>query len=238
MLQAAVALDTGMQLFVGLYVPVRPISLFTIKAIKQSLDIQLTDNCKVLYETVKKEVNAEITNRELLRRKKEAEKLGASQRNFCKNRSNPIAWLASAIQRAPTERDMMHEARMRALMVPGHAHPPDVSIFRENVDVRRASAYALGKLLAFAIAIPIRALNAPMGVMKMSSEKRLDAYDACTQLCALNWLRYESRGNLPFGHRKTVVTPMAADGIERSPAGARIVDVVDEDMTKSSIEST
>ena len=238
MLQAAVALDTGMQLFVGLYVPVRPISLFTIKAIKQSLDIQLTDNCKVLYETVKKEVNAEITNRELLRRKQEAEKLGASQRNFCKNRSNPIAWLASAIQRAPTERDMMHEARMRALMVPGHAHPPDVSIFRENVDVRRASAHALGKLLAFAIAIPIRALNAPMGVMKMSSEKRLDAYDACKQLCALHWLRYESRGNLPFGHRKTVVTPMAADGIERSPAGVRIVDVVDEDMMKSSIEST
>ena len=236
MLQAAVALDTGMQLVVGLYVPVRPISLFTIKAIKQSLDIELKDNFKVLYETVKKDVNAEIVKREILRRKQQAEKLGASQRRFAKNGSNPIAWLASAIQRAPTQRNMMHEARMRALMFPGHARPPDVSIFRENVNVGRASVHALGKLLAFAIAVPIRALNAPMGAIKMSSEKRLDAYDTCKQLCALDWLRYNSKANLPFGHRKTVVTPIAAEDIERSPSGTRIVDVVDEGMTKSNVE--
>jgi hypothetical protein len=231
LVQAAVSLDTGIQLVVGLYVPVRPISLFTIKAIKESLDVQLKDNFKVLYETVKKDVKAELAKRDFLKAKQAEDKIASAHRRFQKNKSNPIFWLASAVQRAPTQLNMMHEARMRALMVPGYASPPDVSIFREEVDVGRASVHAFGKLLAFAIAVPIRALNAPMGVIKMYSEKRLDVFDTSTKFCALNWMSYKRQSHLAFGSRKSVVTPVAADEIERSPSGTRLVDVEDEDAS-------
>ena len=95
----------------------------------------------------------------------------------------------------------------------GGEDAPDVRIFRRDVDVGRAGLHAFSKLLAFAMQVPVRAVRAPIRIIQLSTETRMDVSDTLSQMCTLNWLR-GGRGKLPFGEcRADVIASSRDDGV-------------------------
>ena len=224
------------QLTVGVYVPVQPLSVRTIMAVKESIEADFKDDYKKLRDQVAKSVGAELEARE----KRAKEKADENQKRFkVRAKRNPLLWMSAALSRAPTSLTVEHARRTRALMVPGDERPPEVKMFRKDVHVGSASVYMFGKLIAFAVDVPIRALQAPMRLARASSKVRLDVSDAWTRFRAFTWLRPDrlqrdganGKEKLPFGTCEVLVRESSR--IKRSPSGTRIVDVVDEELSKA-----
>lgn len=210
LISVSVAIDYTFQLTVGPYIAVRPISLDTIKAIRDTLAREVDDEYQGIRDAILKQMETASDRENLLRVKKLKKQ---SKTRFAASSSNPLTWLKSAYKRAPTSLSIEHKTRMRALMRDGAEDAPDVRIFRRDVDVGRAGLHALSKLLAFAMQVPVRALRAPIRIIQISTETRLDVSDGLTQLCTLNWLR-PGRGRLPFGERRVrVVASSRSDSV-------------------------
>jgi hypothetical protein len=131
---------------------------------------------------------------------------------FAASSSDPLSWLKSAYKRAPTSLSIEHKTRTRALMRDGGEDAPDVRIFRRDVDVGRAGLHAFSKLLAFAMQVPVRAVRAPIRIIQLSTETRMDVSDTLSQMCTLNWLR-GGRRKLPFGECRADVIPSSRDDV-------------------------
>ena len=236
LLRASTSVEYVIQLIVGLYVPVQPLSLQTIAAVRDSLENELKDDYKRLRELVQRQMNIEIERRTKLSNKKTDD----LQKRFSNNsRINPLGWLAFAHSRAPTSLTRTHAHRTRAFMVPGDQNPPNVSVFRKDVDVGRATLHLFSELIMFAIDVPIRALSVPYRVASIASAASLNVYDGWVRFTAFNWVRSKERKRdvgvgkrelLPFGSRKVSVQPTA-----RATSG--VVDVVDDDIGERSVRA-
>lgn len=235
LMDLSVQTEYVIQLIVGAYVPVQPLSVSTIVAVKESIEADFKDNCKKLREQLSKTVGAELN----ARAKRRTEKADANQRRFkVRAKRNPLLWMSAALSRAPTSLTGEHALRTRALMVPGNECPPDVKIFRKDVHAGSASVHMFGKIIAFAVDFPIRALQAPMRLICASSKARLDARDAWVRFRTLKWLKPDrlrnggayGNGKLHLGISEVLVRESSQ--IKRTPSGTRIVDVVDEELSK------
>lgn len=209
LMRASVAIDYTLQLTVGPYIAVRPISLSTIKAIRDILAREVEDDYQAVRDAII--TNLETTNeRAYLQREMKLKK--EAKARFAKSSSNPASWLKSAYKRAPTSLSIEHKTRTRALMRDGGEDAPDVRIFRRDVDVGRAGLHAFSKLLAFAMQVPVRAVRAPIRIIQLSTETRMDVSDTLSQMCTLNWLR-GGRRKLPFGECRADVIPSSRDDV-------------------------
>lgn len=225
--RVAVGVEYALQLIVGMYVPVMPVCLETIEEVKKLLDADLQDKAKVLKDQVRKELEAKRLQREALKERRARE----AQERFKRRHQNPLQWIGAAVVRAPTSSSVLHNERTMRFSRPGHEDAPSVDIFRSNIQFGSATVHIFSSLIAFAMAVPIRAVNMPLRVIQRSTERRLDAWDRLNRIRTMNWLMYEFtlRKNLPFGSVKVDVK--AADGGDaeaKSPMRNRVVEVDDE----------
>ena len=216
MIRACVGVEHLLQ-HVGLYVPVVPISLETIQAVRDALLDDLKDDYAAVRAQAKMDFERERTN---AHNAKMAARRTLYAR-FSANSSNPIVWLFSALSRAPTALAVIHVKRVRALMYPGEHAAPDIEIFREEAQMGRTVVFGFGQLISFALAMPFKVVTAPSRFLSATMERRLNVYDAVSRMSAGGCFSLASP--LPFGAQKIKVTPESASAAERRAEQLKVV---------------
>jgi hypothetical protein len=208
MIHKCVRVENFLQL-VGLYVPIVPISLETMQAVRDALVDDLKDD----YVKLRARAKAEFEQEQLRAKQAEITAFSSLYARFAKNSSNPIMWIFSALSRAPTSLAVLHGKRVRALMRPGEDVAPDVKIFREHAQLGRTVIFSFGQLISFALAMPVKVVTAPSRILSATMERRLNFYDSVARVSARGCVSRPL--TLPFGAQRIKVIPERISVAER-----------------------
>ena len=182
---------------IGMYVPVVPVSLNTIRAVRDNILAEFKDDYAVLRARAKQEFEQQ---RKVAHADSAKARRAKIRSRYESNSGNPIVWIRSALSRAPTSMAVIHARRVRAFMRPGEGPAPDFTIFREDAQVGRSVAFGFGQIVSYLLAIPLTILTAPARILAATMEHRLNLLDTLARIRADECFA----GNLPlpFGEQK------------------------------------